>query len=671
MIIKQIGISQPTEVIIEATQNKYVFYDRFYLTLVHSANQVAQNKFNLQQVTDYAYKQMVVAKNNADREVQRIEREQGIQKNLAAIRKETGYAYVYTNGVIIRNPSNDIPALKSDFDKALEFNLAAYVALSRKGAILPENIFICPASGQDWLGALIQTSLENRDILPTSAYRSAFDNLSLTEAQRSAVLYDLATNKALSLVQTMRSNLEEYDKERSAHMSQILRQSQAQAYQNRLLTQVEPRVFFKGQQNHPLTEDEFNFLVTQKLDIQTDTYQKRQIIINSLRKMAEFPTGRIQLRQIMYSSIPKFRIECNTACDAICDARRGDAFFDGTKVALHSRKFNGSDVLENVGSALLHEMLHNRQSQTFGNAILGDMETQALTAQLSFEMNMSKNQSYYESYEYNRKIWQDVLDGKRARPTWSPPFEPVIGLSEVQIQEAKEAYIHQMASTQTQAQFMQDFMMSHQAMIDGEFSMPVTDYQGINCHLFYDSYAIKYDCSDFNIAPEMVHYLQSTYPALDVNKIKLYSQQLATEHSVPNLYYRSKLGGGLVPLAHTDVYEEVENHYIYNQLNAISGETPHHTARLKFDFLKQTELSVPGKFYLMSNVINEHKYHYPDSNSPEGLERARMIQELRDLTGFKGLKTVQNSGTLRFNAQILQETEAPDYIKQVDFAHTA
>ncbi len=622
--------------IIMPSNNEYYFPNTYIFSLINSNNHVSGSEYSLQQVTDYAYSKMINAKSNRAREKQRKEREKGIEANLELLRNLTGRYYTYENGQIIHYAQYDHPETKARFDKALECYLAschAYQTSHPENSNHMQNVINALSSNQDPLSMFINAPLENGYGLPSSQYLSAYNQADLTAEQRKAVLYDISTNKVLGIAQTIKNNMERYNN-------------------------IHARSLFKGQQNHLMTESELNQVLL-KMDIQMSDPQKKETIIRSLRKMAEYPTGRKQLRQIINSPIQRFRIECSPETDAICMQYRGGGFYDGKRIAIHSKYFRGNDVEINIGYSLLHELLHNRQI-TFPNRMLADMETQALDAQMRFEMNCVGNQSYNESYNKNYQDWEEILAGKRAKPAWAPAFEPIDNLTPEQLQDAQKAYIQQMASLTTQAQFMEDFVISHQSMRQGDFSMPVPDYNNINHHLFYDSHSILQKNCDFTITPEITAYLQKNYPALNISKVQFNAAALTFEHKNPNTCIMYRGENRPISFKHTDAYAEAHKHPIYQQLNRIQGRTYNETARLRFDLIKNSDMGQNGKLYLISDIIDEHKNKYPDLNTPEGMQRKQMIIELREMTGFSKLPIVQN-GTLHSNAQpVASDLETPE-----------
>ncbi len=290
---------------------------------------------------------------------------------------------------------------------------------------------------------------------------------------------------------------------------------------------------FQGQTTHPLTQRELE-IVLSKLNISA-TPEHKQMMIAAIRTVAETPTGRVQLREIMNSPIQTFDIICNEEGDAECLRISAGGFYNENQgIVISSHILEGKKRLEQTGHVLLHELLHNRQSVPMGNSLLADMETQALSWQLSHEMGVG-TPSYQKSYETVVEKWRRIVEGKDPqnfpRPDWAPPFEPMPGLSATQLRQAREEYVQQMAAQEVQALAMQDFVMSRGETMRGEFSMAVPDYDALARGIVYSSNAVRDNKTNFNMTPDQLEYLKRQYPALDMGKVQESMNELGSEYA--------------------------------------------------------------------------------------------------------------------------------------------
>ncbi len=304
---------------------------------------------------------------------------------------------------------------------------------------------------------------------------------------------------------------------------------------------------FKGQKTHAISLEEWQ-LLEKKIKIMGDlvTHEK---VMAALREMAQCPTGRRQIREIIASD-QVFPVECSKERDAEL-SQMGVAGYNQKKVLMHYpskvRTYTGKtcvhskyiDDPKQFGAILLHEMLHQRQSLDLPeSSVIADMETQALSAQLGIELGNDKDNcvSYRQSYAQNLRKWRAIMRGELPRPDWAPPFEVIEqgNMSDDEYAKLKKVaeneYIKQMAADELQAQFMADFTMSRTAMNNGDFSMGVPSYDGIRTHLFYDSYGVKKDLRDMTLSPELKSYLKERYPALDIAKVEKHTQELHAEY---------------------------------------------------------------------------------------------------------------------------------------------
>ena len=223
---------------------------------------------------------------------------------------------------------------------------------------------------------------------------------------------------------------------------------------------------FQGQTSHPLSEEEIEAFYD-KFSIRSyDSFMRRlfsgaderrdvrDFFRDSLDEMLKTPTGREQARAIIASEQTYRIFGCNDANISLNGYTRQNS--DEIFVNLTAVGGNQTNV---VGSTILHECLHLRQQATeYNSKILLDAETQGLSQQLLFETNSRKNPSYCQSFEFNRQKWLNIArTGKYPRNFTGLRFEPMPNLSRAELNEAYEAYAHQMASLETRAQATQDF----------------------------------------------------------------------------------------------------------------------------------------------------------------------------------------------------------------------
>ncbi len=291
---------------------------------------------------------------------------------------------------------------------------------------------------------------------------------------------------------------------------------------------------FRGQNNHNLSEAEWRAL-EQKLRLSGDLIQRDKIMA-SLRLMATYPMGRLQLRQIIASN-QVFQIESSTAGDKTCQQNFAGGYNDKDKTVVYSKLLDNPKAL---GTVLLHEMMHQRQPRILpANSIIYDMEPQAIDAQLGIEIGGIPEEcaSYRQSYDINVQNWRDIVAGRKPKPSWAPAFEPIIPshLSYTQQEklrrEALEGYITQMATMETQAQYMEDFTLSRQSIANGDFSLAVPSYANLRSHGFYDSDSVRRGLTQFRLDEASKGYLRQKYPALDVAKVDRHIDELNSEHA--------------------------------------------------------------------------------------------------------------------------------------------
>ena len=249
---------------------------------------------------------------------------------------------------------------------------------------------------------------------------------------------------------------------------------------------------FEGQTTHPLSQEEKAELFKKCRLINPDENSNQQFS-DAINVLNQTPTGAQTLRYMLEAD-DTFRFDM-----------KGNP--NSTSVAAYTPI---SDVVTfhadltheptQMAMSLAHEATHDLQSsQTkyFARALAGksvskvlhDAETQALTQQLAYELNVNSSSDlqieviaqnnerdglppkeakeaaisytlepdteYNQVYAASYKMWQEYAHNPEKTPKGCLKFTPKEG---VDIEEAKEAYVKQMASQHTRAIFAKDFV---------------------------------------------------------------------------------------------------------------------------------------------------------------------------------------------------------------------
>ncbi len=419
-----------------------------------------------------------------------------------------------------------------------------------------------------------------------------------------------------------------------------------------LMVSIESKLpLFKGQTNHLIGEEEKQRILN-KFDLSEVNPNLRPKILESLTVMMQYPTGREQLRQICNFPKSKFKIISNAQGNQEC-AKTGYKAFNEKDRTVLSTQLVSSHSLQKLGNILLHEVLHDRTSHAVGSLsfVQADMVTFALNAQLLSENAVLKdvNKSsfintyhdyfdvaYLESYKKNVEKWSKIMEkGGKGRPKWAPAFEPAAGLTKEQLQEAKNAYIQQMSAIQTRSEYMEDFMCSHAGMNE-KSSMPVRSYAGLATSIWYDSIDARYNGGYVReLSPKAQEYLHKQYPALDMKKMVQRSKEYAQE------YEKGK--GRKLRMEHTNVSEEFEKNSCYQRVkNALceDGLSDEECIEKAIGIVSKSSLSTKAKLYQMSHFIGVHKNMFPETSGEHYEKRKKMIDKMKQVTGFKGFEYV-------------------------------
>ena len=129
------------------------------------------------------------------------------------------------------------------------------------------------------------------------------------------------------------------------------------------------------------------------------------------------------------------------------------------KVLVNSTK--RQDRIESV-STFVHETFHDLQNvdSFLTDKYLMDAETQAISSQITYEFD-KKDKNYGLHYTQNYKKWLDYAKTGKI-PADAPKnflqFKPIQGLSPKELKEAQKQFAAQMASQETQAKFISDYI---------------------------------------------------------------------------------------------------------------------------------------------------------------------------------------------------------------------
>ena len=223
---------------------------------------------------------------------------------------------------------------------------------------------------------------------------------------------------------------------------------------------ISPKRLFKGQNNHPLSPAEKKaFAQKFQFDEGTSPDEKKKVYA-ALKEMMNYPTGREQIRQIIAYEKKAYTIKVENLSSYGSSAEGLNKIYISRGVL---------DDPKQCGSTLLHEFIHQRQKyplytdnmnvdQIAGYELLIESETQALNVQLQTEENYNIDRMYQESYEKNLAKWRKIAAGEQKRPQGIPPLVYARGLTDAEKAQAREAYAQQLASLETRAIAIKEFI---------------------------------------------------------------------------------------------------------------------------------------------------------------------------------------------------------------------
>ncbi len=168
------------------------------------------------------------------------------------------------------------------------------------------------------------------------------------------------------------------------------------------------------------------------------------------------------------------------------------------------------------------------------------------------------------------------------------------GLTPEEIHQVKDMCIHQMASMETRAQFMQDFIISRSAMADEDFTMPVPDYWENRDSLYYDALPCEKELCDLKLSPAVMRYYKYNYPFLDMDKLKCHLYEAEVDYDMSEYEAMADTSVSDVRcMYHNNEIFEMQNHAIMKELADLSradnNRTPTETAWLKLNLIADTE----------------------------------------------------------------------------------
>ena len=230
---------------------------------------------------------------------------------------------------------------------------------------------------------------------------------------------------------------------------------------------------FEGQTNHPLSPEELKeFRSRSTVFIKgVDKEEQIKIFNRILNDANQSPTARSIIRQALQANesfhydfrknIAK-RDEKGNPKSGLMGGYNSVLFRDKIvldKVLVNSTK--RQDRIESV-STFVHETFHDLQNvdSFLTDKYLMDAETQAISSQITYEFD-KKDKNYGLHYTQNYKKWLDYAKTGKI-PADAPKnflqFKPIQGLSPKELKEAQKQFAAQMASQETQAKFISDYI---------------------------------------------------------------------------------------------------------------------------------------------------------------------------------------------------------------------
>ena len=348
---------------------------------------------------------------------------------------------------------------------------------------------------------------------------------------------------------------------------------------------------FEGQKNHPLSKKELDAFWG-KVEISGRFFSNDNAVIKkALMAIIDSPTGREQIREIINHPTKKFYISASRQADAILNESHADAmaFNESNDVFISSALLTKVPAnYYHIGSVLLHELMHTRQPESKEQpALFAEAETYALTNMLAIEsfFGADKDVAFEKTYQKNYQRWLKIAHGRLKKPHWAPHLKLKPNLTPQEQEMAKEMYARQMASSETTAQFIEDFIASEQDLKNGGKSQPFYSYKMLATQRDYDQLDTSRE-NNWDEAIQDLNELKKQYPSLNVEELVSSLTELKQEHAQGN---KNSI--------HQPVVQRKENmHYADEVLMALSpylqnGKSP---ANLTLDQIFKATKDIQG-----------------------------------------------------------------------------
>lgn len=296
---------------------------------------------------------------------------------------------------------------------------------------------------------------------------------------------------------------------------------------------------FKGATSYPLSEEEKKaFFDRLELTGRNFTFgSDRRKMRKALESVLETPTGREQAREIINYEPKDHKFKIDSSQEDSINPDHTAAYIPKEDYIGIRPKF--LDDQSELGQVLFHELMHARQPMSENaSRVICDTETQALSSQLSMELNIkngnNSDPSYDKSFEINKKKWLNIAKNPAETPKGALRFEPVDGLSKTDLAKAQEEYATQMASLETRSQYIKDFLKSSQRFGIDKSALPEPSYNNFATALAYqgeDDTAFL-DENNLSIVPEMKQQLKDKYLGIDDSDFKDLEKRLKQDKDI-------------------------------------------------------------------------------------------------------------------------------------------
>lgn len=223
---------------------------------------------------------------------------------------------------------------------------------------------------------------------------------------------------------------------------------------------------FNGQNTHPLSHEEMLQLLkkTTLFCKKSERVSLSKKLHAMLHELNTIPTGCEALR-LMLQSNETFRYDLKGQFNR--ESKNAVQYFSDITGLIDRIILNPKDIDSTFGTlSLAHESLHDIQMRTLSflrreSKQAADSETMAQTMQLGIELNSNWDgipNNYGAVYDKNYEKWLRIANNPATTPKEVPPFQPKEG---VDLTVAKIEYAMQMASLETRATYIRDFVRWH------------------------------------------------------------------------------------------------------------------------------------------------------------------------------------------------------------------